>query len=150
MPPATSIIRPIRHDHSRSVDNESPSVAEIVLFLTQDQPFDCAPGLEDGLSAGPATPGDPDGFKSSKVTCVSVDNDLDCSCCYHTSPYFQSKRRSSWNPFRRFFGPRGIEDHKQRISEKEHVSDKSIRHKSRLSTPLRRTLRLLAIALMLL
>lgn len=147
MPPTA--IRPIRHDHSRSVENDS-SVAEIIPFLTQEHSFDCAPGLEDGFAPNPTTTGPPDAFKSLNVTCSAIDDDLDCSCCYHTSPYFQSKSHSSWNPFRRFCGPRGVDHHKQRVSDKEHVSENGSRRKSRQATPLRRILRLLAVALMLL
>lgn len=143
MPP--SAIRTFRHDHNLPFENESSPAAENVPFLTQEQSFDCGPGLEDGFSKDSTTSGHPDDIKSIKVTCSPDDYDVTCSCCCsQNSPYYLPRRRWSWNPFRRFSRIRRTVAHNDRTSEK------GSRSKSRLSTPLRRVLRLLAIALMLL
>lgn len=148
MPP--SAIRPFRHDHNHSLENESSTAAESVPFLTQEQSFDCGPVLEDGISSDSTTSGHPDALKSAKVACSSTDDGVECPCCYHKSTYLHSQRRWAWNPFGRICGSRRPVSQNGRVSEKDHISRTGLCPKPRLTTPLRRILRLLAVALMLL
>lgn len=146
--PQPSSIRPFRNNASQNT--ESALQSERVPFLTQEQTFIKCPTLEDGSLDDPAAAAataaaQPDTLKGSTVT------------CFETSPSasfddLTSRPSPQWRwtaavpSLKQLLGGR----RRSSVAHKQHVVERGSLHKSLPTTPLRRVLRLLAYALMLL
>jgi len=132
-------IRPFRSGQTVASDHESSVELEHVPFLTQEQTFDHSPVLEDGVfddTSGDAT-------KSPAVTLSRLDEPVS-SFDQRSSQLPTWRWPRSTSSLTQMFGGR------RTVVRKEHIVKRSSLHKSPRSTPLRRILRLLALALMLL
>ncbi|KAJ9602903.1 Altered inheritance of mitochondria protein 6 [Cladophialophora chaetospira] len=139
--PQTSPFRPFRNIRRNSLENnESSDESERVPFLTQEQTFLKCPTLEDGAFGAAAAAAD-DAFKGPAVTCLE------------TSPSFDaltSKSSPRWRCTDAIPSLRRLLDRRHSSVHKEHITEGSSSFRSLPTTPLRRVVRLLAFALMLL
>ena len=137
----SSAIRPFRNNNS--FKNESLVASERVPFLTQEQSFDYTADLENGLSQPPTNSDQL--AKSFTVTRSSIDDDVES---YDPiTPHSFSTPRWTWrSPSLRHL----LLGRRRSLVQKDHILEKCPHHKSRRTTPLRRVIRLLAVALMLL
>lgn len=147
--PQPSSIRPFRNNATNKSSHitESSVSSERVPFLNQEQIFIKCPTLEDGSlhdddDVADATT-DPDTLtlKGPTVTCLEPSPSFDDL----TAKFSPRWRLTSAIPsLKQFLGGRYTAVHKK------HIVERGSLHKSLSTTPLRRVLRLLAYALMLL
>ena len=144
-PPSRPPFRPIRSHVDTDVNDESPTKAERVPFLTQEQSFDHSSDLENGAFRGPAV-GSSESLKFApfSVTQTAITDD-DLTSSRRRRSFFSIKPRWLWRTFSLVAclcsTPKSFQ--KTQPIEKDQPKKKKV-------SPLRRVLRLLAIALMLL
>ena len=141
MPESSPTIRPFRNNGTTSIHHDgSPVQSERLPFLTQEQIFINSPTLEDGSFADAAATRK-DFLKRPKATCLETSPSLDD---LSSTPSFRWRLTGAIQSLRQLLGRPCT------LVHKEHVIERGSLHKSIPNTPLRRVLRLVAYALMLL
>lgn len=142
--PLPSSIRPFRNNASQNT--ESSLQSERVPFLTQEQTFIKCPILEDGSldDTAAATAAQPDIIKGSTVTCFETSRSASFDDLA-SRPSPQWRWTAAVPSLKQLLGGRRLS-----VAHKKNLVERGSLHKSLPTTPLRRVLRLLAFALMLL
>lgn len=144
MPPSSLLpFRAFRNGHDAASHDESIPDLERVPFLTQEPSFERSPDLENGVFRSPATDS-PESLKNFPVSVTRF-------ALHHDSELGDGKDFTSTKKTRWF--PRlDLSTQCLRLGRRNRRKDGAFEHphKSNRPSPLRRVLRLLAIALMLL
>ncbi|EXJ55714.1 hypothetical protein A1O7_08643 [Cladophialophora yegresii CBS 114405] len=142
MPPSPAF-RPFRNNNG--TNKETSVQPERVPFLTQEQSFLKCPTLEDGSFTDAAAADRPDASKGPTVTCTRLE----------TSPSFDDLTAANFSPKWRWTAAipslrELLRGRRPGPAHKEHTAELSPLYRSLPTTPLKRVLRLLAFALMIL
>lgn len=137
----SSAIRNFRNEQQITLEDESFLESERAPFLTQEQAFVSSRQLEDGVYEDPSSAA-ADAAKLPTVTCTTLPA--------HTSSFDGvTPSPSKW----RWTGRiplLTLSSCRHRSGGRKEYTERTSSHKSHRPTPLRRVLRLLALALMLL